>query len=232
MDCSIHRLLVLAAALTPLYGQATSASVSGRITDPSGAAVPQASVTVTNIDTGLRREARTNEDGNYAAPLLPPGNYLVAVLKEGFRPVNRSGISLAVDQTARIDVILEVGAVSESVDVVAATPLIEQETSALGQVIDNTKVLNIPINGRSPFRLAQLTTNVLTAPSANGQFGDMPVNTQDDSMISINGGRARANEVLIDGIPSTTGFANQMTTIPNVDSTQEFKVQSNNLSAE
>ena len=229
------RFLLACAALcsaASAYGQATSAQINGKITDPTGAAVPGATVTLANVDTGLRRETNSNEQGNYAIPLLSPGSYRVTVIKSGFKPVTRSGISLAVDQTARIDVILELGTVSESVEVVAATPLISQDTSALGQVIDNSKVVNIPINGRSPFRLAQLTTNVLTAPSANGQFGDVPVNTADDSMISINGGRARSNEVLIDGIPSTTGFVNQMTTIPNVDSTQEFKVQSNSLSAE
>jgi hypothetical protein len=125
-----------------------------------------------------------------------------------------------------------VGAVTGSVEVTATATLLEQDTSSLGQVIDGSKVLNIPLNGRSSVRLVQLTPTVLSVPSTNGQFGDVPVNTMDDSIISINGGRAKTNEVLIDGIPSTTGFVNEITTIPNVDATREFKVQSNNLSAE
>ena len=223
-------LILLAAA--PSFSQATTAQLNGKITDPSGAAVPGASVTVTNVETALTRQTESNDQGNYAAPMLPPGNYRINVVKTGFKPVARTGIQLAVDQNARIDVALEIGSVAETVEVVAATPLIAQDSSALGQVIDNTKIANIPLNGRSPFRLVQLTTNVLTAPSANGTSGDTPVNTLDDAMISINGGRARTNEVLIDGIPSTTGFSNQITTVPNVDSTQEFKVQSSGLSAE
>lgn len=127
---------------------------------------------------------------------------------------------------------MQVGSVTETIDVSTSAPLLDQNTSSLGQVIDRSKIVNIPLNGRSPFRLVQLTPGVLTVPSANGQFGDLPVNTMDDSIISINGGRAKTNEVLIDGIPSTTGFVNEITTIPNVDATQEFKVQSNNLSAE
>ncbi|MCL5744687.1 MAG: carboxypeptidase-like regulatory domain-containing protein, partial [Acidobacteria bacterium] len=170
--------------------------------------------------------------GNYSAPLLPPGSYRLSVLKAGFRPLNRSGITLSVDQMARIDIVLELGTVSEAIEVTGAAPLVEQETSALGQVVDNSKVVNVPINGRNPFKLLQLTTNVVSMPSSYGQFKDIPVNTQDDAAFSINGGRAFTNELLIDGIPSTTGVANQITTIPNVDSTQEFKVQSSNLSAE
>ncbi len=214
------------------YAQATSGQITGTITDASAAAIPGASVSISNEGTGLKRQAESNERGAFAFPLLPPGSYRISVVKSGFRPMTRTGLDLAVDQTARLDFKLEVGAVAEAVEVNASGAAIEQDTSALGQLIDSAKVSNIPLNGRSPFRLVQLTTNVLTAPSANGQFADVPVNTTDDSMISINGGRARTNEVMIDGIPSTTGFVNQMTTIPNVDSTLEFKVQSSNLSAE
>ncbi|MCL5742309.1 MAG: carboxypeptidase-like regulatory domain-containing protein, partial [Acidobacteria bacterium] len=185
-----------------------------------------------STQNGTKRETRTNETGAYTAPLLQPGSYRVTVQKDGFKPVSRGGVSLTVDQVARIDFRLEVGTVSETLDVTSQAPLLDQDTSSLGQVIDSSKILNIPLNGRSPFRLVQLTPGVLGVPSTNGQFGDLPVNTMDDSIISINGGRAKTNEVLIDGIPSTTGFVNQMTTIPNVDATQEFKVQSSNLSAE
>src|SRR5574340_349145 len=224
-------LCVLISSLT-LPAQTTSAEITGTITDASGALVAAAAVTVENLETGVKREAKTNEAGSYAVPSLQPGNYRVMVEASGFKPVNRSGIRLVVDQVARIDFQLEVGAVTETVEVTAEAPLLAQDPSSLVQVIDSSKIVNIPLNGRSPFRLVQLTPGVLGVPSTNGQFGDLPVNTMDDSIISINGGRAKTNEVLIDGIPSTTGFVNQMTTIPNVDATQEFKVQSSNLSAE
>ncbi|HEY3839868.1 MAG TPA: carboxypeptidase-like regulatory domain-containing protein, partial [Bryobacteraceae bacterium] len=222
--------LIIAAA--SVLAQTTTAEITGKVTDVSGGLVPAATVTILNTETGIKRETASNGEGVYAAPSLQPGNYRITVQKEGFRPVSRERITLVVDQVARIDFQLEVGAVTGSVEVTAAAALLEQDTSSLGQIIDGSKVTNIPLNGRSSVRLVQLTPTVLSVPSTNGQFGDVPVNTMDDSIISINGGRAKTNEVLIDGIPSTTGFVNQITTIPNIDATREFKVQSNNLSAE
>jgi hypothetical protein len=224
--------LAVAAASIVLRGQGTTGQITGSVTDASGAVIPGAIVAAVNDGTGLKRESGTNDQGNYLLAPLPPGVYRVSVTKTGFRPVARTSLTLAVDQTVRIDFALELGAVSETVEVSATAAQIDQDTSALGQVIDGAKVVNMPLNGRSPLRLTQLTPNVAVAPTGNGQFQDIPVNMMDDSMISINGGRARSNEVLVDGIPTTTGFVNVMTTVPNVDSTQEFKVQSNNLSAE
>ncbi|MBM3735508.1 MAG: carboxypeptidase regulatory-like domain-containing protein [Acidobacteria bacterium] len=224
--------IVLITSATALYGQGTTGQITGSVTDASGAVIPGATVAAVNDGTGLKREAVTNEQGNYLLPLLPPGLYRVSITKTGFRPLARTNLTLAVDQTVRMDAALELGTVSETVEVSANAAQVDQDTSALGQVIDGAKVLNMPLNGRSPLRLTQLTPNVAVAPTGNGQFQDIPVNMMDDSMISINGGRARSNEVLVDGIPTTTGFVNVMTTVPNVDSTHEFKVQSNNLSAE
>ena len=223
---------MLLASVIALYGQGTSGQITGSVTDASGAVIAGATVAAVNDGTGLKRDAVTNEQGNYLLSPLPPGVYRVSVTKTGFRSVARTSLTLAVDQTVRMDIALELGTVSETVEVSATGAQVDQDTSALGQVIDGAKVLNMPLNGRSPIRLTQLTPNVAVAPTANGQFQDIPVNLMDDSMISINGGRARSNEVLVDGIPTTTGFVNVMTTVPNVDSTQEFKVQSNNLSAE
>src|SRR4051812_14995952 len=100
------------------FGQAATAQINGKIVDPSGASVPEAKVTVANIDTGLKVEAISNQQGTYAAPSLPPGNYTLSIAKPGFRLVSQSGITLAVDQTARLDIVLEVGSVSEAVNVV------------------------------------------------------------------------------------------------------------------
>ncbi|MBI4875770.1 MAG: TonB-dependent receptor [Acidobacteria bacterium] len=215
-----------------VFAQGTTAQIVGRVTDPSGGGVPGASVKVTNVDQGTTRESRCNEAGAYVCPLLPPGNYRIGVTKEGFRPVSRTGIALMVDQVARLDVELELGTVTQEIQVSAAAPLLDQETSALGQIVDHAKIQNIPLNGRSPFRLVQLTPGLLTSPGANGQFGDIPVNTNWDTNFSINGSHQMSNEILIDGVPSTTGQFNTITTIPSIEATQEFKVQSSNLSAE
>ena len=229
----MSRLVLLVFVLLPsAWAQGTSAQLVGRIADPSGAAVPGVDVKIENTDTGFTRQTTTAENGAYAFPLLPPGNYKLTTGKDGFRPQSRTGINLAVDQVARLDLELEIGAMTQEVSVTATAPLLEQETSALGQVIDNRKIQNIPLNGRSAFRLVTLTPGIMTSPSSSGQFGDIPVNTNFDGNFSINGGRQMSNEVQIDGVPSTTGQFNTITTIPSIEATQEFKVQSNNLNAE
>jgi hypothetical protein len=214
------------------WTQSTSSTVTGKISDPTGATVPEASVSASNEDTGLPRSGSSNTEGNYVLPLLPPGRYRITVQKEGFKPVTRSGVVLQVNQVARIDFVLDVGAVAETVGVTADAPLLDQQTSSLGQVVDNRKILSLPLNGRMTFRLVNLKPGVLTTPGSSGQFGDVSVGTFDDINFSINGGRAQSNEVMVDGVPSTTGFLNLFTTIPSVDATQEFKVQSNAMSAE
>ncbi len=232
MRSAVHLtfLIVLLARLG--FSQASSAQVVGRVVDQSGAVILDAELRISNVETGTLRQARSNTSGSYAFPLLPPGTYRLSAQKDGFRPVTHTGITLQVDQTARIDVELQLGATAQAIEVTASAPLLSQDTSALGQVVDSTKIANIPMNGRSTFRLVQLTPGVMAAPSANGQFGDVPVNTNQDTNFSINGGRNTSNEIHIDGVPSTAGAFNSITTIPSVEATQEFKVQTNNLSAE
>jgi hypothetical protein len=215
-----------------VFAQGTTAQIVGRITDPTGSAVPGAAIKVTNVDTGSVREAETNDSGAYVLPLLLPGKYRLTITKEGFRPVTRTGITLLVDQVVRVDQELELGSVTQEVQVTVAAPLLESETSALGQIVDSAKIQSIPLNGRSSFRLVQLTPGLIASTAANGQFGDIPVNTNQDTTFSINGGRQMSNEIHIDGVPSTAGQFNSITTIPSIEATQEFKVQSNNLSAE
>lgn len=226
----MSKLLVLFLVAVAAFGQ--TAQITGRVTDASEAVVPGVDITVTNTATSVAIKTVTNASGIFTVPLLPIGTYRVDAQKAGFRPVAREGVTLAVDQVARLDFVLEVGQMTQAVEVTAAAPILQQDSSALGQVVDTSKIVNIPLNGRSPFRLVQLTPGVLGTPAANGQFGDLAVNTTWDSNFSINGGRFQSNEVEIDGVPSTAGFFNQITTIPTVEATQEFKVQSNGLSAE
>ena len=216
----------------PCRAQSTAAQVTGRVSDQTGAVVPEAAVTVVNVNTGIKSETKSNEAGDYTVPLLQPAIYRITVQKEGFKPRTQTGIELQVNQSARVDFALELGTLAEAVEVVGVAPLLAQQTSSLGQVVDNSKIVNMPLNGRSPFRLVLLTPGVSSTPAASGQFGDVAVNTNQDADFAINGGQAHSTEVHIDGVPSTAGLFNSITTIPSVDSTQEFKVESNNLSAE
>lgn len=216
----------------PLHAQ-QMAQLSGRITDNGGAVIPEATVTVMNAARGIKSITKSDATGYYVVPLLPPAaDYQLTVSASGFQIAQRSGITLQVAQVAQVNMVLTVGSISQTVTVTGAPPLLDTQTSSLGQVITANTISSLPLNGRSSFRLIQLTPGVTFNQAANGQFGDVPVNTTWDADFSINGGRAQSNEFLIDGVPSTAGFFNQVTTIPSVDDTQEFKVESANLSAQ
>src|SRR5262249_30237927 len=138
----------------------------------TGAIVPSARIVLTNLDTGVRREAESGADGLYQFPLLQPGAYSLAVHKEGFKQVSQSGIRLEVNQAVRIDFTMELGAVSETVEVKAASPLLESTTSAVGQVIDTKSVADLPLNGRNFIQLAILGPGVVgVGYSASGTIG-------------------------------------------------------------
>ncbi len=222
----LYRLLLLVALLgvftLTAFGQ--TAQVTGRVNDPNDAVVPGTRVIATNADTSLKRETVTNDDGYYTIPLLPPGSYELTVQKDGFKPISRSGITLQVEQVARLDFKLEIGGASETVQVTGAAPLLERETSSVGQVVDNRKIVDLPLNQRNPFSL------VLLAPGVTGSAGA----TRGGQQFSINGGRASSNEILLDGIPSAPPHdgANSFTVFPSVDAVQEFRVQTSNYSSE
>ncbi len=226
--------LLLAAVFAVMLASAQNrtAEISGKIVDPSEGALVGAQVTVRNVDTGARRQGKASGTGDYVVPLLEPGNYELSVEHPGFSTMQRSGILLHVGDSVRIDITMQLGEVTQTVNVVEEAPLLRTSDSSLGQVIDNTKVSSLPLNGRSSFRLVELTPGFVGSQGARGQFGDIPVNTTWDANFSINGGQGYANEIMIDGAPSTTGFFNQITTMPSVDALVEFKVQSNSLSAE
>ena len=139
---------------------AQTAQVTGRVLDPSGAVIPDVSVKLTNIATGVSKAIRSDQEGRYVIPLLPPGSYRMSVQKQGFRSIERDGITLDVDQVARIDLTLEVGSVADSIQVTASAPLLDQETSSLGQVIENKRIVEMPLNGRNVFSLVQLAAGV------------------------------------------------------------------------
>jgi hypothetical protein len=155
--------------------------------------------------------------------LLPPASeYSVTAEKTGFERVSRSDLVLQVAQVAEIDLSLPIGSAAETVTVTSAPPLLDTQTSAVGQVISEKTITGLALNGRSTFRLIQLTPGITFNRGAS-QFGDVATNTTFDTNFAINGSRAQSNDILIDGVPSTAGYFDQITTIPSVDDTQEFK---------
>ena len=216
------------AALVPsaVWGQIITASVEGLVVDPSGGVVPNAKVTAVNTSTNLDVKTTTAADGRYSFPSLPPGGpYKISVEATGFSTENRTGITLEVNQVARIDFKLRVGAASETVEVTGAAPLVESTTASMGQVISSDRIVNLPLNQRNAYQL------VFLAPGVEGDVNF----TYNSPNFSINGGRPGSTDILVDGIPSSPPLANPIEGIavfPNVDAVQEFKVQTNMYSAE
>lgn len=213
------------------WAQEYRATLLGVVTDPTGAAVPAAQVTVTNTETGVRAATKSNTDGNYVIPFIVPGTYRLRVEHEGFKTYERSPIALRVNDRVRIEVALEMGQVSDQVTVTAQAPLLETSSSSRGQVIDNLQISELPLNGRNPFSLMSIAVGVqqsrgatiYSRPYDNGALADF----------SINGGRVGINEYQIDGAPdnANTGRAN-IAYSPPAEATQEFKVQTNTYDAQ
>ncbi|MGH9630556.1 MAG: carboxypeptidase regulatory-like domain-containing protein, partial [Bryobacteraceae bacterium] len=204
--------------------QSFTGTISGIVTDRSGGVVPQASITVVNTDTNSRTTAVSNEDGSYIAPQLPRGNYTLEVTAPGFKKSTRSGIVLQVQQQARVDVQLEVGEVGETIEVFADASLLETSDSTLGKVVDNRRIMDLPLDTRNVFSLIYLT------PGVSGS-----VSTTYGTGYSINGARTSMLDTVVDGVstghPTVNGFAGN-STFPPVDAIAEFKLLGANYSAE
>jgi hypothetical protein len=209
----------------PLFASGPSGTITGTITDPSGAVIPKAQVVVRDEGTNATREARSNGAGDYTVALLPPGRYSVTVENKGFRRSVIHGVFLDVDQTVRVDFSLVVGAATESVIVSETPPIIQTDASTLGQVVNNRLVQDLPLNERNFLSFALLVpgSELPTQGSQNSTLG---------GAINVNGARDQANNFLLEGVNNTDPFINQYVALPSIDAIQEFKVQSGAYSAE
>ena len=222
----VWRMAVVAILSPALWGQ--TAQVGGSVQDSSQSVVAGAVVTAAHVETGVKRSTVSNESGYYTIPLLPPGSYRVTVETAGFRTITRSGIRLEIGQVARLDFALEVGEVTQTVEVQASTLLLQTADTSQGQVIANKQILDLPLNGRNYTQLILLSNGATQPePGTRGQL----------SGFSSNGQRSYQNNFLLDGIDNNTNLlaiqSNDFEVIqPNLDALQEFKVQTNAYSAE
>lgn len=207
-----------------LHSQSFRAAVTGTVRDSTGAVLPGVSITATNLGTGAQRSSVTNEQGDYVFNELPVGSYSVSAELTGFRKEIRTGITLQIDQRARIDLTLQIGQVSEVLEVTADAPLVQSESAAIGNVVDNQKVTELPLNGRQFLQL-----NLLVPGAVTGIKGSQ-LSTQGGA-VSINGFREQQNQFILDGVDNTDLSINQFSVSPSIDSIQEFKVQSGTYSA-
>jgi len=221
--------LVFTTALS-LYGQSTYGTVDGTVMDPSGAAVAGADVTLTNTGTQEKHTQATSGTGAYSFVNVIPGNYRLDITKAGFKHFARTNVVVQVQLETHIDASLTVGQVSESVEVTAETPLLQAETSSLGQVVEERKANELPLNGRNIFNLI----TVSPAAVAQGGSGGSPVGQNPFSWGNYQVGGSFANQgaEYLDGQPLNIGYINLPIIIPTQDSIGEYKVQYNNQGAE
>ena len=228
----MKRLLLFCTVVSMLTGssllraQKDAASLEGRVSDTSGAVIPKASVTVTNIDTNLAYHAQSDANGGWAISPVKIGTYRVLITAPGFKTASEGPLTLDVQQRQRVDVTLEPGQVSENVEVQGTSPLIQTDSSELGQVVDNKTMVSIPLNGRNPVQLAQLTVGVtVSEPGArdSGGFG-----------FSASGSRSLDNNFLLDGIDNNSNLPDLLNeanyvVMPPPDGLQEFKIETTKL---
>src|SRR5437764_1773490 len=200
---------------------AQTASVTGRVSDPGCAVVPDAVVTVQSTTSGISTTGKSNDEGYYSVPALNPGSYDVTVSKTGFSPLKQTGLVLEVQQVARLDFTIQVGAITNTVEVSAAAVMLESETATLGQVVQSRQITELPLLGRNPYALAMLVPGV--RPS--GGVNNLPIDQISTVSFAINGQRAGANEFLLDGAPNMAASQNQPVVNATPDLVQEFKVE-------
>ena len=214
-----------------LFGQ-TFGDLSGEIRDSSGAAVAGAKITLTNSSTGANRDTMTSDSGTYAFPSLQPGTYTMKVEKPGFKTSTRTALEIQVQQSRREDIDLQVGNVTETIDVVASAISLATENATLGTVIGNKQIVEMPLNGRNYLQLVSLAPNVSYGFPSAGQAGARQGGVRADQSISIGGQRAQFNRFTLDGIENTDPNFNTYIAQPSIDAIQEFKVQSGVYPAE
>lgn len=225
--CKLTVGLILAGAA---WGQGLS-TINGSVTDPSGAVVPGAKITVTELDTKLSRETVSSPDGLYVLSALRPTRYTLLVEGAGFRSFSQTGITLQADNTVTINVKMELGATAETVQVVASAVQVDTTTSTLRQVVDSARMVELPLNGRNAAQLTALVAGAVNAPSGNADQGTTKT-FPGAVTVSVNGGRQNNIAFNLDGVHSEDIFSNVNQPLPMPDALQEFSFQTSNFSAE
>jgi hypothetical protein len=216
----------------PAFAQSVSGTILGSVTDPTGAVINNAKVTLVNEGTGLSRTVTSDSNGEYVAPSLPTGRYTVMSEISGFKTLTMSNVDVGVDQRVRIDIKLEVGAMTESVSITAETPLLQTSSSELGTTVGNEQIEALPLNGRNFVNLTRTVPGVLRGiPGANID-GAGSLAWRASASFSANGQRTRDNNFMLDGVDNNETWLQTVVIFPSVDALDEFKLQTSTYSAE
>jgi hypothetical protein len=225
-------VLGLLASSLPLFGQQATARLLGNVLDPSSAAIGGATVTVTNVATSQQRSVQTSGSGEYSISLLPIGEYTMLVEAPGFPQKALRGIVLQVDQEARFDVTMSLGSTNETITVQAESPLLVTDVSSVGQVIENKAIVNMPLNGRAFWQLAQLTPGVVFTPGGSDITSGGQGIRATRVGLRISGSSRLAGGWFLDGFDITEYELGATSITPSTDAIEEFKVLSGGMSAE
>ncbi|MEE8349478.1 MAG: carboxypeptidase-like regulatory domain-containing protein [Acidobacteriota bacterium] len=225
---SIFQLLIILLCLTSLYSQTNTAEIVGTVQDASGAVLPGTTVTATHKASGLTVERVTGDQGEFLLPTLPIGEHTVVVELPGFKRLVRQGIILRVGQRATLDLALELGDISENITVTSSVPIIQKANAEINDIIENERVVDLPLNGRTFLQLALLSEGVVKPPG--GTRG--AALQQAGALVNVGGQRAGHNIYMLDGVKVTDELFNNLVVSPSVDAIQEFKIQKSMYSAE
>lgn len=211
-----------------LMGQSFYGSLRGNVQDQNGGAVTNATVSLTDESTGLARQSMTAASGEYVFNQLVPSTYTIVTQAPGFKRFERKGVIVATQQQVTLDLKLEIGQVTETVEVIAGVPLVETSNASQGQVLDNQKLTDLPNIGRNPFIMSKLAANVI--PLGNPVYNRME-DQSGSASIAMGGGPSGTNNYILDGVPIADA-SNRAIIIPSLEATQEVKVQTNTYDAE
>lgn len=226
---SLMASIVLLSFAPPLAAQRTTASIAGQIRDSSGSAVPNAVIVIRNVTTGIERTISSGAEGNYLATALPAGNYAVTVRREGFQVYSVADLLLQVDQQATLNVELQVGSVTDTVNVTADAAAVDVRNATLNTVINQTMIKDLPLNGRNVLQLMRLTPGTLSATGTWNQASTRPEAATE--LISASGGRGNSTTFVMDGGLNEDPYTEVSNVVPNPDAVQEFSFQTNNYGA-
>jgi carboxypeptidase family protein len=226
--------LALACSLLPrhLAAQAVSGTLLGQVTDATGGALPGARVTITSPDTGWTRTVTSDTNGEYTAPSLRTGTYTVAAEMSGFKTVTVANVHVGVDQRVRINLAMELGQMTEAVEIQAEVPLVQTSSSDLSATVEEEQIKNLPLNGRNFVSLTRTVPGVLRGIPGSNIDGAGSLAWRASAAFSANGQRPRDNNYMLDGVDNNETWLQTVVIFPAVEALDEFKLQTSTYSAE
>ncbi len=225
-SCCILITIVLLLSL-PTFGQSTGGRLIGRVADSTGAVIGAVNVTLVNEATGVSRESKTNESGDYTFVEVAPGNYRVEYVLQGFKKDVRHDVTVLVNQVLTLNVTMQPGGAQETVEVTTEAALVETTSTQLGTVVNDRAIVQLPLNERDTYQFLSLQPGVQSQVGADLYYGSGSAGS-----VSVNGGRGRANNFSVNGGDANDMFANLPTVQPSPDSVEEFRILTNGFDAE